>query len=217
MAAKEASKSSPKDAPTEKKPVMKSPGRGWRPSALTRLADMGVDMSALAGALKAVIAQRLVRRLCKECSEPIPASQIPAQIAWCFEGRDTSKLRRSVGCAACRGTGFRGRMVVAEMLVIDSETQQLMARSTRRLEFLQLARKSGMHTLWETGLSRVLDGLTSCEELLDNITPPIPDADLHQDDVDRLLTDLLDNGAPAAGTSVAATGQFGHWDDIAML
>ena len=49
-------------------------------------------------------------------------------------------------------------MVIAEMLVIDSETQQLMARSTRRLEFLQLARKSGMHTLWETGLGRVLDG-----------------------------------------------------------
>ena len=163
-------------------------------------------MSALAGALKAVIAQRLVRRLCKECSEPIPASKIPAQIAWCFDGHDTSKLRGPVGCAACRGTGYRGRMVIAEMLVIDSETQQLMARSTRRLEFLQLARKSGMHTLWETGLGRVLDGLTSCDELIANITPPIPDADLQQDDVDWLLTDLLDNAASASvanGTSVA--------------
>ena len=170
-------------------------------SAIGRLADMGVDMSALAGALKAVIAQRLVRRLCTECSEPLPASKIPAQIAGCFDGHDTSKLRSPVGCAACRGTGYRGRMVIAEMLVVDSETQQLMARSTRRLEFLQLARQSGMHTLWETGLGRVLEGLTSCDELIANITPPIPDADLQQDDVDRLLTDLLDNAAPTSATS----------------
>jgi type II secretory ATPase GspE/PulE/Tfp pilus assembly ATPase PilB-like protein/ActR/RegA family two-component response regulator len=174
-------------------------------SAIGRLADMGVDMSALAGALRAVIAQRLVRRLCTECSEPMPASKIPAQIAWAFDGHDTSKLRHSVGCAACRGTGYRGRMVVAEMLVIDSETQQLMARSTRRLEFLQLARKSGMHTLWETGLRRVIDGHTSCDELIANITPPIPDADLHQDDVDRLLTDLLDNGGTAPEESAHPT------------
>jgi type II secretory ATPase GspE/PulE/Tfp pilus assembly ATPase PilB-like protein len=165
-------------------------------SAIGRLADMGVDMSALAGALRAVIAQRLVRRLCTQCSAPIPASKIPKEIAWNFEGRDTSKLRGPVGCAACRGTGYRGRMVVAEMLVIDAETQQLMARSTRRLEFLNLARKSGMHTLWETGLERVLAGLTSCEELVANITPPIPDADLGQEDVDRLLRDLLDGGGP---------------------
>jgi CheY-like chemotaxis protein len=175
-------------------------------SAIGRLADMGVDMSALAGALRAVIAQRLVRRLCKECSEPISASQIPSQIAWCFDGHDTSKIRRAVGCAACRGTGYRGRMVIAEMLVIDSETQQLMARSTRRLEFLQLARKSGMHTLWETGLGRVLDGLTSCEELVDNITPPIPDVDLQQEDVDRLLTDLLENQSPPSATGTATPG-----------
>ena len=172
-------------------------------SAIGRLADMGVDMSALAGALKAVIAQRLVRRLCKECSEPIPASKIPTQIAWCFDGHDVSKLRGPVGCAACRGTGYRGRMVIAEMLVIDSETQQLMARSTRRLEFLQLARKSGMHTLWETGIGRVLDGLTSCDELIANITPPIPDTELQQDDVDRLLTDLLENGLPTPASNAS--------------
>ena len=60
---------------------------------------MGVDMSALAGALRAVIAQRLVRRLCSECSEPISAATIPSEIAWAFEQRDTSKLRGPVGCA----------------------------------------------------------------------------------------------------------------------
>jgi len=170
-------------------------------SAIGRLADMGVDMSALAGALRAVIAQRLVRRLCSECSEPISAATIPSEIAWAFEQRDTSKLRGPVGCAACRGTGYRGRMVIAELLVIDSETQALMSRSTHRLEFLQLARKSGMHTLWETGVERVLQGLTSCDELVSNITPPVHDAEPHYENIGRALDGLLDTPASATGAT----------------
>jgi len=172
-------------------------------SAVGRLADMGVDMSALAGALKAVIAQRLVRRLCSECSVPVSASRIPSSHTWLFEGKDTSALRAPVGCAACRGTGFRGRIAITEMLVIDDEAQQLMSRSTHRLEFMTLARKNGMHTLWETGFERVLQGLTSLDELVANITPPIPEADLRQDDVDRLLTDILGGGAPAIAPPAA--------------
>ncbi|MEP7000039.1 MAG: ATPase, T2SS/T4P/T4SS family [bacterium] len=174
-------------------------------SAVGRLADMGIDMSALAGALKAVIAQRLVRRLCAECSVPVSASRIPSSHTWLFEGHDTSALRAPVGCAACRGTGYRGRIAITEMLVIDDEAQQLMSRSTHRLEFLTLARKNGMHTLWETGFERVIQGLTSLDELVANITPPIPEADLHQDDVDRLLTDILGGGAPAATAPAEAS------------
>jgi type II secretory ATPase GspE/PulE/Tfp pilus assembly ATPase PilB-like protein/CheY-like chemotaxis protein len=177
-------------------------------SAISRLADMGVDLSALAGALKAVIAQRLVRRLCTECSVPVSFEDLPVEQQVLMETRDTSLLRRPVGCAACRGTGYRGRMVVAEMLVIDDETQQLMSRTSQRMEFVQLARKHGMHTLWETGLDRVLQGLTSISELIANVTPPIPEADLHQEDVDRLLADLM-GGTPApanpAPTAEAAT------------
>jgi len=168
------------------------------PSAIGRLADMGVDMSALAGALKAVIAQRLVRRLCSQCSVPVRVSDLPLELHWIFDGRDTDLLRGPVGCAACRGTGFRGRMAIAEMLVIDDETQQLMARSTQRLELLQLARRQGMHTLWETGLERVLQGQTSFQELTAHITPPIPESDLQQGDVDRLLSDLLGGGGGLA-------------------
>jgi type II secretory ATPase GspE/PulE/Tfp pilus assembly ATPase PilB-like protein len=165
-------------------------------SAVGRLADMGVDLSALAGALKAVIAQRLVRKLCAECSVPARVSDLPPEMQVYLEGRDTTQLRQPVGCAACRGTGYRGRMAVAEMLVIDDETQQVIARSTRRLELMQLARKNGMHTLWETGLDRVINGLTSLQELVSNVTPPIPEGDLVQEDVDRLMNELM--GGPAA-------------------
>ena len=74
-------------------------------------------------------------------------------------------MRHSVGCPACRGTGFRGRLAVAELLVIDEESRQMMGRSADRQAMLQLARRSGMNTLWEAGMQRVLDGQTSIEEL----------------------------------------------------
>jgi CheY-like chemotaxis protein len=68
-----------------------------------------------------------------------------------------------------------------------------------------------MHTLWETGLERVLAGLTSCDELVANITPPIPESDLAQDDVDRLLADLIDDGPPSgAATAVQTTPAHSH-------
>jgi len=160
-------------------------------SAIGRLADMGVDLSALASALKAIIAQRLVRRLCTECSVLLRVEDLPQEFCWMLKGRDTSLLRGPMGCAACRGTGYRGRMSITEIFMIDEETQQLMGRSTQRLEFLQLARKHGMATLWETGLERVLRGLTSFAELASNVTPPIPDAEMEQDEVDRLLNDII--------------------------
>lgn len=160
-------------------------------SAIGRLADMGVDISSLSSALKAVIAQRLVRRLCTECSVPIGVEQLSQEYYWMVKDRDTTMLRSPMGCAACRNTGYRGRMSIAEILVIDEETQQLMGRSTQRLEFLQLARKHGMHTLWETGLERVLKGLTSFAELASNVTPPLPDAEMEQDEIDRLLSDIV--------------------------
>ena len=162
-------------------------------SAIGRLADMGVDISALSSALKAVIAQRLVRRLCTECSVPIRIEHLPHEFCWMLKDRDVSQLRGPMGCAACRGTGYRGRMSIAEIFVIDEETQQLMGRSTQRLDFLNLARKHGMNTLWETGLERVLKGLTSFAELASNITPPLPDAEMEQDEIDRLLRDIVNS------------------------
>ena len=177
-------------------------------SAIGRLADMGVDISALSSALKAVIAQRLVRRLCTECSVPLHVEELPREFYWIVKDRDTSRLRAPAGCAACRGTGFRGRMSIAEIFMIDEETQQLMGRSTQRLEFLQLARKGGMHTLWETGLERVLKGLTSFAELAANVTPPLPDAEMEQDEIDRLLADLVGS----RGEQRESTDVFPHAD-----
>lgn len=167
-------------------------------SALTRLADIGLDLGNLASALRAVMAQRLVRRLCPECSEPAKLSDIPSELRWHLAEKDTRGLRHAVGCPACRNTGYRGRVAVAELLVIDEESREMMARSADRQAMLQLARRSGMATLWEAGMQRVVDGLTSIEELASNVTPPLPAPAMAQGDVDALLKQLLPTGAEAA-------------------
>ncbi|MBK7906163.1 MAG: Flp pilus assembly complex ATPase component TadA, partial [Gemmatimonadetes bacterium] len=89
-------------------------------SAIGRLADIGgVEMGALSGALKGVVAQRLVRRLCESCCSSITLADLPVAQQALLIGRKTEKLRRAVGCEACRGTGYRGRMVVAEVLLVS--------------------------------------------------------------------------------------------------
>jgi CheY-like chemotaxis protein len=171
------------------------------PSAVARLADIGVEMGALAGALKGIMAQRLVRRLCAECSEPISLSDLPPDQQVLLAGRSCEGLRRPVGCAACRGTGYRGRTVVPEIAVVTPEMQRAIARGASVSELGEMARAAGMRTLWEAGLERVVSGITSLHELLDNIAAPILDSDesTSQDVVDALLDRLLSGPAsPAA-------------------
>jgi general secretion pathway protein E len=173
-------------------------------SALTRLADIGLDLGNLASALKAVMAQRLVRRLCPECSQPATLKNIPSELQWLLADKDARGVRHAVGCPACRNTGYRGRLAVAELLVIDEESRQMMGRSADRQAMLALAKRSGMSSLWETGLHRVLNGQTSIDELAANVTPPLPAAVMPQGDIDVLLKSIF----PASGTSAqpVATG-----------
>ena len=161
------------------------------PSALSRLADIGAEAGALSGALKGVVAQRLVRRLCAECSQPIALSELPPEQQMLLMGKRTDGLRRQVGCPSCRGTGYRGRMVVAEILVVDAEMQHAIARGASVPELTELACKNGMRTLWESGLERVLAGATSLHELVDNVAAPAAQDGGAQSEVDAILARLL--------------------------
>jgi CheY-like chemotaxis protein len=123
-------------------------------------------------------------------------------------GRKTDRLRRAVGCPNCRDTGYRGRMVVAEVLVVTPEMQRAIARGADVPTLTELARKGGMHTLWEAGIERVLSGATSMHELLDNIGAPVDDPADQQSDVDDLLARLLPaTPPPAPADAEAARGQ----------
>jgi type II secretory ATPase GspE/PulE/Tfp pilus assembly ATPase PilB-like protein/CheY-like chemotaxis protein len=177
------------------------------PSAVGRLADLGVDAGALAAALRGVVAQRLLRRLCTDCSQPVSLADLPVEQQALLAGRDTRGLRRSVGCARCRRTGYRGRMVVAEVLAVTPDLQRAIAQREEGPEITRLARAGGMATLWEAGIERVLAGTTSLHELLDNVAAPfeeLGELSSGQGAVDALLAQLRGGSAPAPAPAQAA-------------
>ena len=132
------------------------------PSAVVRLRDLGADSFKVASVLKGVVAQRLVRRVCPECSQPVPVESLPRE-AQPPVGR-TATPRRTVGCKACSGTGFRGRLSVQEILPVNEAVAQLIEAGALPDALLAAARPLGMRTLWESALERVWQGQTSLEE-----------------------------------------------------
>ncbi|HTK49191.1 MAG TPA: type II/IV secretion system protein [Gemmatimonadaceae bacterium] len=163
------------------------------PSTLDRLYGMDIDTGALAAALKGIVGQRLVRTLCDACAQPVTLAELPMHQQALLSGRSTEKLRRPVGCPACRGTGYRGRTIVTEIFLVTPLVQRAIARRADLGELRELARDCGTISMWESGLERVLAGRTSLFELLDNVAAPVvetPDVN-PQADVDALLAQLL--------------------------
>ena len=162
-------------------------------STLDRLYDMDIDTGALAAALKGIIGQRLVRTLCESCALPVTLAELPAHQQSLLTGRKTDQLRRPVGCPACRGSGYLGRTIVAEIFLVTPLIQRAIARRADIGELLELARECGTITMWESGIDRVLAGRTSLFELLDNVAAPVRESPETnpQADVDALLAQLL--------------------------
>lgn len=132
--------------------------------ALARLLDMGIEPYLLGSAVSGVLSQRLVRRLCEHCKTSYPATQdekralrLPASI---------TSLFRSSGCVACLWTGFRGRIGIHEFLLYNQEIKELVLSRHNSREIEQQAMVSGMLTVFEDGLLKVTQGLTTVEEVL---------------------------------------------------
>jgi type II secretory ATPase GspE/PulE/Tfp pilus assembly ATPase PilB-like protein/CheY-like chemotaxis protein len=160
-------------------------------SALIRLLDIGADAGALSGALKGVVAQRLVRKLCPVCSMPDTLEDLQDEFQYLLIDQDCSQLRKAVGCPECRQTGYKGRMVVPEILLVTPELQRAIARRAEVAELNELAIAGGMRSIWDAGLQRVVKGLTSLHELLDGVTAPLHLGNSAQSDVDALLSQVL--------------------------
>ena len=129
--------------------------------AVFRLLDMGVPTYLLAAALTGVVAQRLVRRLCPHCREPSEEA-LPA---WARRAGTEGQLWRPVGCAACGGTGFRGRLALHELFAVDASIQQAILCRAGLEEMRSLARGQGMTALAEDGAEKALAGLTTLSEV----------------------------------------------------
>jgi general secretion pathway protein E/type IV pilus assembly protein PilB len=136
--------------------------------AFTRLKDMGVESFLIGTTIEAVMAQRLVRRLCLHCREefePIPA-EMPKDFPIQKVGEKEMHVYHPVGCRECRYTGYSGRIALYELLVA-TETIRLLASAGRTShEIKELARTEGMMTLRENGWRKVLSGITSVDEVL---------------------------------------------------
>jgi general secretion pathway protein E/type IV pilus assembly protein PilB len=133
--------------------------------AIPRLLDIGIVPDILAGNIIGVIAQRLIRRLCKHCKQPYEASAAECKILGVRPDR-AATLYHAVGCDHCDYQGYRGRMAIMELLKLDGELDEMIARRVTARELLKAAIAKGFHTLADDGLRRVLDGSTALDELV---------------------------------------------------
>ncbi|MDO8801780.1 GspE/PulE family protein [Phenylobacterium sp.] len=132
------------------------------PSAVTRLVDIGVPHFLLTPSLLIIIAQRLARKLCVKCKEPYESA---GQMVGDYKIK-SDLIYRSKGCEECNHTGYKGRVVIAEVMAINNEIRLLITRSAGYNEIKDAARKNGMDTLFESGMKKVEEGITSLDEVL---------------------------------------------------
>jgi len=133
-------------------------------STIARLVDLGLDRASIASTVRGSIAQRLVRKLCDECAEPIRGEMTEDEIrlAKMFNVRPAM---RAVGCRRCADTGYRGRIPLQEVFIITSEIADMITEAAPQSDIYKAALKEGMRPLLQVGLERVRNGETTLEEL----------------------------------------------------
>jgi type IV pilus assembly protein PilB len=144
------------------------------PGAITRLNEMGVEPYLTGSAVTAVLAQRLARKLCTNCCEmyvPSVEELLAARIApETAQAREGMVLYRKVGCPRCGRSGYKGRIGIFQLMVVDDELESLAARNAPREDIERAASASGMRSLWDDGIAKAAAGLTSIEELARVVT-----------------------------------------------
>ncbi len=137
------------------------------PSAVTRLIDIGVKKFLVASSVRAIMAQRLVRKICKNCVGPYePTEAELTSLNLKPEQIESANFQKGRGCEKCRGTGCKGRMGIFEICVLDDEIRRMVNEGLGVASIRQRARDLGMRTLREDGIRKVLAGLTTPDEVI---------------------------------------------------
>lgn len=137
------------------------------PSAVTRLVDLGIEDFLLAATMEAVLAQRLVRRICTNCKEYFkPDEEMLFELNLKPEEVEGKKFARGSGCEQCNHSGYKGQMAIFEMMLMTDKIRELIVEGGSTDEIRQAAREQGMRTLRESGLLAIYDGLTTMEEVV---------------------------------------------------
>jgi general secretion pathway protein E len=135
-------------------------------ASITRLIDMGVENYLIASTVKAVLAQRLVRRLCPHCATPLETrAQLRAQFAGEIFAKGPDRLSAPGGCAQCRNLGYAGRSTIAELLIMNDRMQRLVCESAPDGELEAAARENGMTTMYQCGMTKAWRGETTIDEV----------------------------------------------------
>jgi len=134
-------------------------------TALTRLVDLGIEPYLVASTVEAVLAQRLVRRICDECRHPEPLTS-EQRTAFGTAVDDLQVAWKGDGCAACRGTGYRGRTGIYELLVMDDDLRSALQENVSAGHLMKLGLARGMRLLIDDGLRQMRAGVTTAEEVL---------------------------------------------------
>ncbi len=136
-------------------------------SGVTRMLDMGVEDYLLTSTVNGILGQRLVRRLCPHCRAPYRAlPELAARFARFEVASGDVTLYRPVGCSQCNETGYRGRLVISEVLLMTDPIRKLVLSHATATEIQRVAMEEGMVTMYQDGLRKALDGRTTVEEVL---------------------------------------------------
>jgi type IV pilus assembly protein PilB len=136
------------------------------PGAITRMVDMGVPAYLVAGSVIGILAQRLVRVVCSKCKQPHTPSEAQLEVAGISpEQAATATFMKGVGCSHCGKSGYRGRLGVFELLTMTSKVRELTLAGATTVEVREAAIKQGMTTLYDDGLLKVMQGITTLEEV----------------------------------------------------
>ena len=139
-------------------------------ASINRLLDMGIEPFLVASAVEGIVAQRLIRRLCPSCSKPLELDAAKIDLlrkeGFPVEELASHTVYEPVGCDACRGSGFKGRTGIYEILTVDDHIRPLIIDRSASSGIKREAMRHGLHTLRDDGWRKVLDGVTTVEEIL---------------------------------------------------
>ena len=137
------------------------------PSSITRVLDLGVEPFLICASLEAIVAQRLVRRICSKCKEEIqPTEEMLMELGLQPTDVKNKKFCWGRGCPNCNGTGYRGRQAIFEIMLMNERVKQLVMGHASTEQIRHIAREQGMRTLRESGLLAIFDGHTTIEEVV---------------------------------------------------
>src|SRR5213595_1821121 len=172
-------------------------------NAVTRLVDIGVEAYKIAAALRGVVAQRLMRKLCPTCKEVWMEAPADRLKKWVPKG---TPLYRAAGCPDCALTGYRGRFGIIEVLTVSAEVERRIAAGETAEHIAGAARRSGMKGLWDSGLEHVLRGESTLDELTRVVD--IPEEDDHPPEVVAGARRSTGRGKPHPAASQGAALGF---------